>query len=164
MSPPEVVAKTRPSGRCSIEEAKRFHKWHRIEVGKPMEICGADWVFFNSVHAIPALGCRVSKTVGGRKGLLHLSGDHLSNEALARMHEQGGISQRRYDEVTKMLNGGETLTLVDAGGGAIHGDFRDHLNLTGRVAFMHTGLIQEKLPDGKELITSGQVLDILEGA
>ncbi len=147
---------------CSIEEAKRFHHWHPIEVGKPMELCGATFEFFNSVHAIPAIGCRIRKNIDGRRGLLHLSGDHLSNEALDRMHEQGGISPGRYEAVTHLLKGDETLTLVDAGGGAIHGDYRDHLSLSGRVGFMHTGLIQEKLPDGKELIGSGQVIDILE--
>lgn len=149
---------------CSIEEAKRFHHWHRIDVRRPVEICGARWEFFNSVHAIPAIGCRVSMQVGGRRGLLHLSGDHLSNEALTRMHEQQGISPRRYQEINSLLTGEETVVLVDAGGGAIHGDFRDYVGLPGRVGFMHTGLIQEKLPDGKELLTSGQVVDLLEGA
>ncbi|HEX7928329.1 MAG TPA: MBL fold metallo-hydrolase, partial [bacterium] len=148
---------------CRIEEAKKYHNWHRIEVGKPTEICGAQWLFFNSVHAIPAIGCRVTKEVKGKRGTLHLSGDHLSNEALARMHEQGGISARRYEHVTHLITGEESLVLVDAGGGAIHGDFRDHLNLPGRVGFMHTGLIQDKLPEGKELVTSGQVLDITGG-
>jgi hypothetical protein len=147
---------------CNLEDAKRFHRWHPIAVGKPMELFGATFDFFNSVHAIPAIGCRIRKDIGGRRGLLHLSGDHLSNEALERMHEQGGITPGRYQAVTHLLNGDETLTVVDAGGGAIHGDYRDHVNLPGRVGFMHTGLIQEKLPDGKELIVSGQVLDILE--
>jgi hypothetical protein len=31
----------------------------------------------------------------------------------------------------------------------------------GRIGFMHTGLIQEKLPKGKELIKSGQVLSVI---
>jgi len=36
------------------------------------------------------------------------------------------------------------------------------LETEGRVAFMHTGFIQEKLPKGKHLVSSGEVLDILE--
>jgi hypothetical protein len=118
--------------------------------------------FFHSVHAIPAVGCRIQLNAGGRRGLLHLSGDHLSLEALNKLHEQGGISQRRFDFIGGLLQGNETLVLVDAGGGAIHGDFRDYLKLPGRVAFMHTGLIQEQLPKGKELVASGQLLDVQE--
>jgi hypothetical protein len=78
------------------------------------------------------------------------------------MRELGGVSKHRFDYVNGLIEGNETLVLVDAGGGAIHGDYRDYLTLPGRVAFMHTGLIQEPLPAGKELVSSGQVLNLLE--
>jgi hypothetical protein len=147
--------------RCTLEEAQRYHRWHPIAVGTPLDIGGAQFDFFHSVHAIPAVGCRISKTIGGKRGLLHLSGDHVSKEVLTRMMESGGISPRRHRFVTGLIDGKETLVLMDAGGGAIHGDYRDHVNLPGRVAFMHTGLIQESLPTGKLLVSSGQVLDVL---
>jgi hypothetical protein len=149
---------------CGIEEAKKFHHWHRIDPSKPAEICGATVTFFHSVHAIPALGCRIRKDVGGRKGLLHLSGDHLSREALGVMKQSGGISPRRHELFEKIITGEETMVLMDAGGGAIHGDYRDHIAVPGRVGFMHTGLIQEQLPSGKSLIKSGEVIDILAPA
>jgi len=135
--------------------------WHPVETGKPVDICGAQFTFFHSVHAIPSLGARIQKDINGRKGLLHITGDHLSNEVLAQMRKDGGISERRYDQVTNILDGEETLILVDAGGGAIHGDYREYLDHQGRIAFMHTGLIQDKLPKGKFLAASGQVLDVL---
>jgi len=147
---------------CSIEKAKRFYTWHAIDVTKPMDLLGAKIQFFRSVHAIPAIGCRIALTVGGKRGLLHISGDHLSNDAQLKMREAGGVSKERDEYVRGLIDGSETLVLVDAGGGAIHGDYRDHLALPGRVAFMHTGLIQEPLPAGKELVTSGQVLNLLE--
>ena len=146
---------------CSMAEARRYHNWKRIEVGKPLDIFGGRFEFFHSVHAIPALGCRISKDLGGRKGLLHISGDHLSNEALNTMIKSGGISKRRHEQVTGLLNGEETLVLMDVGGGAIHGDYRDYLDYEGRVAYMHTGLIQQQLPPGKHLVSSGEVLDVL---
>jgi hypothetical protein len=146
---------------CSLEEAKKFHRWHPIDITKTMDLFGAKVEFFHSVHAIPAIGCRLEFNPGGKRGLLHLSGDHLSQETLAKMRAQGGVSQRRFDFVNGLVNGKETLVLMDAGGGAIHGDYRDYVNLPGRVAFMHTGLIQEPLPAGKELITSGEVIDLL---
>ncbi len=148
---------------CSIEEAKKFHRWHPIDTAKPMDLFGAKVKFFHSVHAIPAIGCRMELTVGGKRGVLHLSGDHLSVDALARMHEQGGVSKRRFDFIKGLIKGDETLVLMDAGGGAIHGDYRDYLKLQMRVAYMHTGLIQEQLPEGKKLIASGEVIDLLEG-
>ena len=60
-----------------------------------------------------------------------------------------------------LLTGEETLVLMDAGGGAIHGDFHDYLDFQGRVAYMHTGLISEDLPAEQQLVKSGQVLDAL---
>jgi len=146
---------------CSIEEAKRYHNWHPIKTRKSMEICGAGFEFFYSVHAIPALGCRIEAKVNGKSGLLHISGDHLSNAALDSMREGGGISERRFEEITSILKGGESLILMDAGGGAIHGDFHDYLDGSGRIGFMHTGLIQEELPERMELVESGQVLDVI---
>ncbi|MBI4082276.1 MAG: MBL fold metallo-hydrolase [Candidatus Lambdaproteobacteria bacterium] len=146
---------------CSQEEAKRFHRWHPIEVDKPMRILGADVTFFHSVHAIPAVGCRLTMKVGRKPGVLHISGDHLSMAALKAMHEKGGISDARHTEMLRLLKGDETLVLMDAGGGIIHGDYRDYLDRNTRVAFMHTGIIPEDLPAGKELVKSGQVLDVL---
>jgi hypothetical protein len=147
---------------CSLEEAKRYHHWHPIEVTKPTDLLGAKFQFFRSVHAIPAIGCRIALNIGGKRGLLHISGDHLSHDAQKKMRELGGVSKHRFDYVNGLIEGNETLVLVDAGGGAIHGDYRDYLTLPGRVAFMHTGLIQEPLPAGKELVSSGQVLNLLE--
>lgn len=148
---------------CSLDEARRYHNYHPIDMNNPvMEIAGARMTFFHSVHAIPALGVRVEKVVAGRRGVLHISGDHLSNETLGAMHTNKGISDRRMEQMGNLLNGDETLVLMDAGGGAIHGDYRDYLDYPGRVAYMHTGLIQEELPGGKQLLTSGQVLDVLE--
>ena len=146
---------------CSLGEARRFHNWKPIQVGKPTQICGGTFQFFHSVHAIPAIGARITCEAGGRKGLLHISGDHLSNEALEAMKSNGGISQRRYDEVSNLLDGSETLIMMDVGGGAIHGDYRDYLEYGGRIAYMHTGLIQEELPKNKHLVESGEVLDVL---
>jgi hypothetical protein len=148
---------------CSLEEAKRFHHWHPIDIANPrMEVVpGASFEFFHAVHAIPALGVRIQATVGGRLGFLHISGDHLARSALDAMHEAKGISAARYEQVTHLLSGEETLILVDAGGGAIHGDYHDYLEVPGRIAYMHTGLIQEPLPAGHQLVKSGQVLDVL---
>jgi hypothetical protein len=148
---------------CSVEEARKFHHWHPIDIAQPrLKLNGATYEFFHAVHAIPALGVRVSKKINGRRGLLHISGDHLANAPLNAMYEAKGISKRRYEQVTSLLTGKETLTLVDAGGGMIHGDYRDYLGLPQRIAYMHTGLIPEKLPRHQQLVKSGQVLDVLE--
>lgn len=145
---------------CTLDEAKRYHNWTPIQAGKPIDICGAAFEFFHSVHAIPAVGARITLDCGGKQEILHISGDQLSNEALEGMKKNRGISKRRYDQITNLLDGNESLILMDAGGGAIHGDYRDYLDYNGRVAYMHTGLIQEELPEGKHLVSSGEVLDI----
>ena len=149
---------------CSVEEARKFHHWHPIGVDKPpVEVVpGATFEFFHSVHAIPAIGVRIRKKLGGRPALLHISGDHLARSALDAMYKAKGISKKRYEQVTNLLTGEETLVVIDAGGGAIHGDYHDYLSQPGRIAYMHTGLIQEELPPGHQLAKSGQVLDVLE--
>ena len=63
--------------------------------------------------------------------------------------------------MSNLLDGSETLILMDVGGGAIHGDYRDYLDYGGRIAYMHTGLIQEELPKNKHLVESGEVLNVL---
>jgi hypothetical protein len=148
---------------CTPEEARKFHNWHPIDIGNPrMELFpGATFEFFHSVHAIPALGVRVTAEANGKRGLLHISGDHLARAALDTMHKAKGVSQARFDEVTGLLTGEETLVMIDAGGGAIHGDYHDYLGYSGRIAYMHTGLIQEELPPGHQLVKSGQVLDVI---
>ena len=157
-----LLVKLSASFNCTLEEAKKFHHWHPLETGKALEIAGASWQFFHSVHAIPALGARISKNIGGKSALLHISGDHLSDATLKSMLANGGLSQKRYDEVSNILTGTESYVLVDVGGGLIHGDFHDHLHRGQRIGFMHTGLIQEDLPQGMELVSSGQVIDILK--
>ena len=77
------------------------------------------------------------------------------------MRREGGRGERGYGGVTPLLDVNESLILMGGGGGAIHGDYRDYLDYNGRVAYMHTGLIQEVLPEGKHLVSSGEVLDIM---
>lgn len=148
---------------CTPDEARKYHHWHAIDMAQPsMELFpGATFHFFHTVHAIPAIGVRIDAQVDGRRGLLHISGDHLARAALDAMRKAKGVSKQRYDHVTSLLTGEETLVLIDAGGGAIHGDYHDYLDTPGRIAYMHTGLIQEELPPGQQLLTSGQVLDVL---
>lgn len=148
----------------SMDEAKKRYKYHPIDVHKPMTICGAHFEFFHAVHAIPAIGARVTKKIGNKKPILHISGDHLAHAALDQMMEEGGIAKRRYDEAKGFLRGDESLVLMDAGGGLIHGDFHDYLDYPRPMAYMHTGLIQEELPKDQQLVKSGQVLDVLRNA
>jgi hypothetical protein len=145
---------------CSIEDATRFHKWHRIEIGKPVEICGGQFDFFHSVHAIPAIGGRIECKAGGKTSRLTISGDHLSKAALESMRQGQGIAPRRFEQIGNLIKGNEELLLIDAGGGAIHGDYRDYLDSPMRIAFMHTGLIQEPLPANMKLVESGEILDV----
>lgn len=149
---------------CSLEEAKKLHEYHPLEPGKPVKIQGATLDVFHSVHAIPALGGKITWEKNGKKGLLHISGDHLSNAAIEAMKAGEGISPRRYEMVHHLLNGKETLILMDAGGGIIHGDYRDFLTFQGkgRIGFMHTGIIQGELPPNMTLVQSGQVLKVTE--
>ena len=148
----------------SMDEAKKLYKYHPIDVNKPMTIAGAHFEFFHAVHAIPAIGARVSKKIGDKKAILHISGDHLAHAALDQMFEEGGIAKRRYEEAKGFLRGDESMVLMDAGGGLIHGDFHDYLDYPRPMAYMHTGLIQEELPKNQILVKSGQVLDILRHA
>ena len=129
-----------------------------------------DFLRSHAVHAIPAVGCRIEKAVvdaKGRtkKGLLHLSrhisGDHLSRRILESMQLAGGISDRRFAFIQSLLQGDETLVLMDAGGGLIHGEHQDYADSSLKIAFMHTPAIKDALPERQFLVKSGQQLNVL---
>ncbi len=141
---------------CSMEKAKTMHNFHLIEPDlKPQNICGAQFSFFHSVHPIPTIGMRLELS-GNDDSTLHLSGDHLSHASLDKIYQSGSLSEARYQMFKNFPNGKEQLVIVDVGGGLIHGDFRDHLKLPTPVAFMHTSLIPETLPQDKFLLQPGQ--------
>ena len=161
-----MLVKVRAVLGCSLLEARRRYDYRPIDVTRPMQIAGANFRFFHAVHAIPAVGCRIEKAVVDakgqtKKGVLHISGDHLSRRILESMQLAGGISDRRFAFIQSLLQGDETLVLMDAGGGLIHGEHQDYADSSLKIAFMHTPTIKDALPEGQFLVKSGQQLNVL---
>lgn len=140
---------------CTDKEARKFHRWHEIKTYQPTKIAGANFEFFYTIHAIPAVGCRLTCSLNQQQKIIFISGDHISIDGMQKMLAAGVITKKRFQESSNLIKGDEDFILMDAGGGTIHGNFRDYVNLKAPVKFMHTGELPEKLPPDKILVKSG---------
>ena len=108
------------------EVVKTMMNFVEVLPGKTYHMYGATWEFFYTVHSIPTIGFRV--TVPDEKGnphtLLHSSDlDHF--KGMEQLVRDGAVSQEHFDRMRNLVRGDETLAMIDAGGGLIHGDPSD---------------------------------------
>lgn len=147
---------------CDEESAKQFHQWHPITVGKPYSIIGAEFEFFYSVHAIPCTGCYISVGKEGKKKRVMLSSDHASFALMREMRQAKMLSKKRFHQMENLIRGNEDLILMDAGGGAIHGDYLDYFNHKLYVSYMHAGELPLKPNPTKHLVEHAEILDLAD--
>ncbi len=145
----------------TMEQAKACYNWRPLKAETDTKVLGAECFTFHAIHAIPALGCRLRVKIGRQESLIHISGDHVSKDVMKSMMHNKGLSKRRYRFFQELVTGDEDMMIMDAGGGMIHGDYRDYLTIHAPIAYMHTGLIQEDLPENKHLMRSGQVYSFI---
>lgn len=148
---------------CSLEEAKAFHRWHPIGVDQPYSILGADFEFFYSVHAIPSIGCRIAVKAANETKSILISGDHAPFELMENMQKEGVLPKDRFQESTHLVKGHEDLILIDVGGGTIHGDYKDYMDLDVKIHFMHTGHLPP-LTSSKYLVKHADILDLTDAS
>lgn len=144
---------------CSWEEALGYYDFHPVYANQPFDLFGADAEVFYSAHAIPSLGIKliVEKT-DGEYSRFFLSGDHLSQKAIANMIKEGVLApwrKKEFDAIPAELSKYD-LIFIDAGGGLIHGDPSDYYKVKNTIHFMHTGGPIKNLPKQHKLLTSGK--------
>ena len=144
---------------CSMEKAKTFHRWHPIGVDKPYSIVGAHFEFFYSIHALPTVGCRITIGAKEQKKSILISSDHAAFWMMRNMKRDGVLPEKRFNASTQLVQGYEDLILIDAGGGTIHGNYEDYMDLEVAIHFMHTGELS-KLTGSKYLVKHADILDL----
>lgn len=155
-----LLLKVQAVMNCSHKEAKKYHHWHPIGIDKPHSILGASFEFFYSVHAIPAVGCRITVGPENQEKVILISGDHAPFNLMREMKQAQALSEKRFHAGTHLIQGHEDLVLIDAGGGTIHGNYEDYMQVEQHIHFMHTGELPIKLPKSKSLVKHGQTIDL----
>lgn len=145
---------------CDEEEARQYHNWCPIVVGKPHSILGAEFEFFYSVHAIPCTGTYITAGKPGEEKRILISSDHAAFWLMEDMKAEGYFTEERFAEATSLVRGDEDLVLVDAGGGTIHGDYKDYLSHEVYVSYMHTGSLPIEATVDKHLVQHAETLDL----
>jgi CRP-like cAMP-binding protein/glyoxylase-like metal-dependent hydrolase (beta-lactamase superfamily II) len=105
-----------------IDEIRNYLTFTEVIPGKTLNMYGARWEFFYSVHSIPTVGFRVSvRDAGGRDHTLVHSSDTIHFAGLDEMRRAGAISAAHERRMKELVRGGERLVMIDGGGPPIHG-------------------------------------------
>lgn len=148
--------------QCSYDEAQEYFEYHPVYAGQSFDLFGATAEVFYSVHALPALGLKLSiPNESGQDYRIFISGDHLPMRALARIENAGLFGKERLQEINNFINKNESydLIFVDSGGGQIHGDAKDYKDSSFPIFHMHTSGPLPKLPKSQKLLKSGEFFD-----
>ncbi|MBF0280112.1 MAG: hypothetical protein HQM13_20100 [SAR324 cluster bacterium] len=144
---------------CSMDDAKTFHHWHPIGVDKVHDIIGAKFDFFYSIHALPTVGCRISVGPENSEKSILISSDHAAFWMMRDMKRDGVLTEKRFNASTQLIKGHEDLILIDVGGGTIHGNYEDYVDIESTIHFMHIGELP-KLPENKFLVKHADIIDL----
>ncbi|MDT8447076.1 MAG: hypothetical protein RRB13_09335 [bacterium] len=143
---------------CDYETARGHYEFHPVYADEPFQLLGAEFEVFYSVHAIPALGLKLTlpQSKGAPKRLF-ISGDHQSRANIRKMVDAGVVSKERELRCREQLEkaGPYDAVLVDVGAGLIHGAPEDYLSCEDPVYYMHTGKALKDLPKGHHATEAG---------
>ncbi|MDH5561425.1 MAG: hypothetical protein OEY59_11305 [Deltaproteobacteria bacterium] len=143
---------------CSFDEAQKYYDFHPVYANEPLELFGAKFEIFYSVHAIPALGLDLSVPNKDEISRLYITGDTLSKRMIKQLADADVFSKPRLEEVNNFLptNVKYDIVFTDSGGGIIHGDPQDYFDNPNPVKHMHTGNPVGELPDHHQQAKPGQ--------
>ena len=122
------------------DEVAQFVDYQRITPGEPIDVLGATFEFFYTVHAIPTLGVRASMKHGGITHRIQISGDTMHHDGLAKMREAGVLTEQKYLEMRDLVPSTKvehTLFLSDVGEAIIHGHPKDWYGNPNQIVYYH---------------------------
>ena len=126
-----ILIKAATALQCSYQEAKNYFNYHPIYPDKPFDLFGFQMEVFYSLHVIPAIGMKMSvpKANSSENTTLFLTGDHASEKKIKELDKMKVFNQERNDFLRNYIpNPLADYTFIDAGKGAIHGDFENTSN------------------------------------
>ncbi len=149
------------------EEVAKLVDYHRVTPGEAVEIAGATFDFFYTVHPIPTLGVDVS--LRDDQGLTHrivVSGDTLHLDGLAKMREAGAVPTAMADHLSQLVPDEKvprSLFFADVGEALIHGHPKDWQKSANHVVYYHCPDNEHTRGFGHEIGTPGKVYTLIEG-
>ncbi|MBN2802388.1 MAG: cyclic nucleotide-binding domain-containing protein [Deltaproteobacteria bacterium] len=110
----------------SIDKIRGYLKFTEVIPGKPVNMFGARWEFFYTVHSIPTIGFRVTVKDADMKDytVVH-SSDTANFSLLDKMKKAEAITSGHADFMKNLVQGDEVLVTIDGGGEPIHGNPED---------------------------------------
>ncbi len=151
--------------RPEAEVAKLFN-YRRLTPGQPIDMLGAHWEFFYTVHSIPTIGLRVS--MKDRRGITHsiqISGDTMHREGLDQMHERGVLTTEHYEQMIGLVPDTQVQQahfFADVGEAIIHGHPKDWADNPNHLIYYHCPDNDHTRSFGKEIASPGMLRTLIE--
>ncbi|MBI3179333.1 MAG: cyclic nucleotide-binding domain-containing protein [Deltaproteobacteria bacterium] len=146
----------------SPQEVARLIDYQPVTPGEPVDLFGAVFELFYSVHAIPTVGVRVQLAdATGSSHSLQISGDTMHHEGLDKMKEAGVLSAEEHARMRELVPAARVegaVFLADVGEAMIHGHPKDWQGNPNRVLYYHCPDNDHTRGFGHELATPGQIL------
>ncbi len=151
-----------------VSEVAGFLDYHRITPGEPLDMFGAKFEFFYTVHAIPTIGLRVSmKSVGGTEHSLQISGDTMHHEGLDDLKKAGILSKETHKEMRNLIprkKVADALYFSDVGESIIHGHPKDWKDNPNDVRYYHCPDNEHTRSFGHELAVPGHSVSLIKAS
>ncbi|MEK7703589.1 MAG: cyclic nucleotide-binding domain-containing protein [Myxococcota bacterium] len=123
------------------EEVAAYLDYQRITPGEPLELLGATFDFFYTIHAIPTIGVSVSmRDADGHAHRIQVSGDTLHHGGLDDLHAKGvidNVTHRSMRELIPSTRVEHALFFADVGESIIHGHPKDWQGNPNDVLYYH---------------------------
>ncbi len=149
------------------DEVAKLVDYHRVTPGEPVEIAGATFDFFYTVHPIPTLGVDVSlRDEAGQTHRIVVSGDTLHLDGLAKMRDAGVVPSEMADRLARLVPDEKvprSLFFTDVGEALIHGHPKDWQKSANHVVYYHCPDNEHTRGFGHEIGTPGKVYTLVDG-
>ncbi len=149
-----------------IEQIEKLIDYQRVVPGSTLDVLGARFDFFYTVHSIPTIGIAVSLT--DHKGVTHrvqISGDTMHHEGLDSMHADGVIGDAQHKAMRDLVPGSRidnAYFFADVGEAMIHGHPKDWAENPNRMLYYHCADSEHTRSFGCDLAMPGQSMTLVE--
>ncbi len=151
--------------RLGASEAASFVDYRRVTPGTKVELCGATFDFFYTVHSIPTIGVNVSMRGPQGTYTVQISGDTMSHDGIAELCARGVISEATHERMRALVPARldqNAIFFADVGEALIHGHPKDWQENPNRVLYYHCPDNDHTQSFGREIAAPGSLHTLIE--